>query len=77
VKVQALEEQLQAAIEKADSYVESNLYPRIIEENGGVGMNASTGEIPPTTSTTSPANRVELWFYLESARFLHPVYREF
>ncbi len=77
VKVQALQEQLQAAIEKADSYVESNLYPRIIEENGGVGMNASTGEDSTDYFYNFPANRVELWFYLESARFLHPVYREF
>jgi len=76
-KIKTLEEQLQGAIEKADSYVVSNLYPRIIEENGGVGMNASTGEDSTDYFYNFPANRVELWFYLESARFLHPVYREF
>jgi predicted Zn-dependent peptidase len=76
-KIKTLEEQLQGAIEKADSYVEPNLYPRIIEENGGVGMNASTGEDSTDYFYNFPANRVELWFYLESARFLHPVYREF
>jgi predicted Zn-dependent peptidase len=76
-KIKTLEEQLQGAIEKADSYVEPNLYPRIIEENGGVGMNASTGEDSTDYFYNFPANRVELWFYLESSRFLHPVYREF
>jgi predicted Zn-dependent peptidase len=76
-KVQAFEEQLQAAIEKADTYTVPNLYPRIIEENGGVGMNASTGEDSTDYFYNFPANRVELWFYLESSRFLHPVYREF
>ena len=76
-KIKAFEEQVQAAIEKADSYVVPNLYPRIIEENGGVGMNASTGEDSTDYFYNFPANRVELWFYLESARFLHPVYREF
>jgi predicted Zn-dependent peptidase len=76
-KIKALQEQLQAAIDKADSYVESNLYPRIIEENGGVGMNASTGEDSTDYFYNFPANRVELWFYLESSRFLHPVFREF
>jgi predicted Zn-dependent peptidase len=76
-KVKALEAELQAAIEKADSYVVSNLYPRIIEENGGVGMNASTGEDSTDYFYNFPANRIELWFYLESARFLHPVFREF
>jgi predicted Zn-dependent peptidase len=76
-KVKTLEEQVQGAIEKAASYVEPNLYPRIIEENGGVGMNASTGEDSTDYFYNFPANRTELWFYLESARFLHPVYREF
>jgi predicted Zn-dependent peptidase len=76
-KIKTLQEQLQAAIEKADTYVVPNLYPRIIEENGGVGMNASTGEDSTDYFYNFPANRVELWFYLESARFLHPVYREF
>jgi predicted Zn-dependent peptidase len=77
VKIKALEEQVAAAIEKADTYVVPNLYPQIIEENGGVGMNAGTGEDSTDYFYNFPANRVELWFYLESARFLHPVYREF
>ncbi len=76
-KIKALQEQVQAAIEKADAFVVPNLYPRIIEENGGVGMNASTGEDSTDYFYNFPANRVELWFYLESSRFLHPVYREF
>lgn len=76
-KLKTLDEQLQAAIEKADDYIEPNLYPRIIEENGGVGMNASTGEDSTDYFYNFPANRVELWFYLESSRFLHPVYRDF
>jgi predicted Zn-dependent peptidase len=76
-RIKALEDQLHEAIEKADDYVEPNLYPRIIEENGGVGMNASTGEDSTDYFYNFPANRIELWFYLESARFYHPVYREF
>jgi predicted Zn-dependent peptidase len=76
-KLKALDEQLHEAIEKADDYVEPNLYPRVIEENGGVGMNASTGEDSTDYFYNFPANRIELWFYLESARFYHPVYRQF
>src|SRR4051812_44145848 len=72
-----LDAALDAAIEKANSYVVPNLYPQIIEENGGVGMNASTGEDSTNYFYNFPANRIELWFYLESARFLHPVLREF
>ena len=76
-KLKALQARLDAAIEKADSYAEENLYPRIIEQNGGVGMNAETSEDSTKYFYNFPANRVELWFYLESARFLHPVPRQF
>jgi hypothetical protein len=43
-KIKALEADLDGAIEKAKSFVVDNLYPRTIEENGDVGMNANTGE---------------------------------
>ena len=40
-------------------------------------MNAETQEDSTDYFYNFPANRVELWFYLESSRFLHPVSREF
>ncbi len=76
-KLKKLQADLDAAIEKANDYVVDNLYPRIIEENGGVGMNASTSEDSTNYFYNFPANRIELWYYLESSRFLHPVYRQF
>ena len=76
-KIEALEADVKAAIEKADSYVIPNLYPTIIEENGGVGLNAGTSYDSTEYFYNLPANRVELWFNLESGRFLHPVFREF
>lgn len=76
-KLEALQKAVSDAIEKADTFVVPNLYPEIIEENGGVGMNAETQEDATEFFYNFPANRVELWFYLESARFLHPVTREF
>jgi predicted Zn-dependent peptidase len=76
-KVKALSAELQAAIEKANSYVIPNLYPQIIEENGGVGLNAQTGQDATEYYYSLPSNRIELWFLLESQRFLHPVFREF
>jgi predicted Zn-dependent peptidase len=54
-----------------------NLYPTIIEENGGVGLNAFTALDSTEYFYNLPANRIELWFLLESQRFLHPVFREF
>jgi predicted Zn-dependent peptidase len=76
-KISALDADVKAAIAKADSYVVSNLYPTIIEENGGVGLNAFTAHDSTEYFYSLPANRVELWFNLESGRFVHPVFREF
>ncbi len=76
-KIQALEAQVKDAIATADSFVEENEYDRIVESNGGVGMNASTAEDSTNYFYSFPENRIELWFYLESERFLHPVFREF
>ncbi|MCU1257420.1 MAG: peptidase domain protein [Bryobacterales bacterium] len=76
-RIPQLEAALKAAIEKASSYVEPNLYPRIIEESGGVGLNAGTAEDSTEYFYNLPENKMELWFLLESARFLHPVFRDF
>jgi predicted Zn-dependent peptidase len=76
-KVAELEAQVKDAIATADSFVEENEYDRIVESNGGVGMNAGTGEDSTNYFYSFPVNRMELWFYLESARFLQPVFREF
>jgi predicted Zn-dependent peptidase len=76
-KIEALQTELKAAIAKADSYVEDNQYDRIVESNGGVGMNAGTAEDQTTYYYSFPSNRIELWFLLESERFLNPVFREF
>lgn len=76
-KVKALEAEVKEAVEKADRYVVPNLYPTLIEENGGVGLNAFTARDSTEFFYNLPANRIELWFLLESQRFLHPVFREF
>jgi predicted Zn-dependent peptidase len=48
-----------------------------VESQGGVGMNASTDLDETAYQYSFPQNRLELWAYLESERFLHPVMREF
>src|SRR5262249_31884762 len=42
-----------------------------------VGLNASTDRDETTYYYSFPQNRLELWAYLESERFLEPVMREF
>jgi predicted Zn-dependent peptidase len=76
-KIEVLEAELKAANEKANSLVEPNLYPRMIEQNGGAGMNAQTGVDATEYFYSLPSNRIELWFLMESERFIQPVFREF
>ena len=76
-RVEALEKELAAAIEVANSYVVQNEFPRVVEENGGVGFNAGTGLDATQYFYSLPANRMELWFLLQSEWFRNPIYREF
>ena len=76
-KLKSLEADLKGAIERADSLVNPNEYDRLIEENGGVGLNAGTAMDTTNYYLNYPANRLELWFLLESERFVRPVFREF
>jgi predicted Zn-dependent peptidase len=76
-KVAQLEKAWKDAIAEADKYVVSNEFSKIVDRNGGVGMNAGTQSDSTIFFYSMPSNRVELWAYLESERFLHPVFREF
>jgi len=76
-KVAALEKAWQDAIKQADQYVIRNQYDTIVESNGGNGMNASTSDDETIYFYSFPVNRLQLWAYLESERFLQPVMREF
>jgi predicted Zn-dependent peptidase len=76
-KLAQLQKAWQDSIAKADQYVVRNEYPEILEREGGVGVNASTGFDETQYNYSLPVNRAELWAYLESERFLQPVMREF
>jgi len=75
--VRVLQTQFRMALDRAQGYVRPNEFARIIEQNGGVGLNASTGEDATQYFYSLPSNRLELWFLMESQRFAHPVFREF
>jgi len=76
-KVAELEKAWKDAIATADKYVVKNEFGEIVEREGGTGMNAFTGSDVTGYFYSFPVNRVELWAYLESERFLKPVMREF
>lgn len=76
-KIKQLEKAWQDAIQEAQQYVIPNQFGEIIEKNGGEGLNAFTRDDETGYHYSLPTNRFELWAYLESERFLHPVMREF
>jgi predicted Zn-dependent peptidase len=76
-KLQELKQAWEDAIQEAQKYVVPNEFGEIVESNGGEGMNAFTSDDTTGYSYSMPANRLELWAYLESERFLHPMMREF
>jgi predicted Zn-dependent peptidase len=76
-KLQQLEKAWKDAIAEADKYVVGNAFGKLVEQNGGEDMNANTSYDETAYHFSLPENRLELWAYLESERFLHPVMREF
>lgn len=63
--------------EEAARLVVNNEFGQAIEEQGGVGLNATTAADATQYYFSLPSNKLELWFSLESARFLDPVIRDF
>ena len=76
-KLKQLEKAWKDAITEADKFVVGNEFGKIVEQNGGEDMNAFTSFDETGYHYSLPENRLELWAYLESERFLHPVLREF
>ena len=76
-KLKELEKDWKDAIAAADKYVVPNQFGKIIEQSGGQDLNAFTDYDETAYHYSLPVNRLELWAYLESDRFLHPVLREF
>lgn len=76
-RLEQLKAELKFAQDAAGEFVVTNEFGRIVEKNGGVGLNAGTGSDQTVYFFSLPSNRVELWFAMESSRFIDPVMREF
>ena len=76
-RLASLKKSFDHAVEAAGKYVIPNQFSEIAEQNGAVGVNASTSEDSTQYFWSMPSNRLELWAYLESSRIGHPVEREF
>jgi predicted Zn-dependent peptidase len=63
--------------DSARTFVVPNEFDRILTTAGAQGLNASTDSEATTYFVELPANRLELWFAMESDRMTDPVFREF
>lgn len=77
LRLQALDEAFRRAQEEAGTFVVSNDYSKILDENGAVGINAYTRVDNTNYFYALPSNRLELWARLEGDRLVQPVLREF
>lgn len=76
-KLKKLEEEFEKAKEEAKLYVKPNEFSEIVEREGCTGLNASTSFDQTQYYYNFPSNKLELWAYIESERFIDPVLREF
>jgi predicted Zn-dependent peptidase len=67
-----------AALEKRQrDLIVKNEFDRIYTNAGASGMNAGTSNDFTIYFINVPANKLELWFWMESDRLANPVFREF
>jgi predicted Zn-dependent peptidase len=76
-RIAQLQEQFEEATETAEQYIAEGEYENILERNGVNGLNAYTSADATGYVYSLPANKLELFFALESDRFMNPVFREF
>ena len=72
-----LEKEFAGLIAQQRDILVKNEFDRIYSGSGGSGMNAFTSEDMTAYFITVPANKLELWMWMESDRIFHPVFREF
>ena len=76
-RIAKLEKQFEEAQEEAESHIQDGEFENILERNGATDLNAYTSRDATVYQYSLPANKLELFFALESDRFVNPVLREF
>eukprot|EP01025_Chloroclados_australasicus_P056588 TRINITY_DN7023_c0_g2_i1.p1 TRINITY_DN7023_c0_g2~~TRINITY_DN7023_c0_g2_i1.p1 ORF type:complete len:511 (-),score=58.01 TRINITY_DN7023_c0_g2_i1:678-2210(-) len=75
-QINTLQRKLDDLQNDANKYVIPNAYGQLLEEEGGIGLNAVTSHDSTRFFVSIPSNKLELWFALESERLQFPVFRE-
>lgn len=76
-KIKSLRDQMAQLQDSQKKYIIKDELWETYLENGGTGLNANTGNDGTQFFVSLPANRLELWAWLESDRLRNPVFREF
>jgi predicted Zn-dependent peptidase len=76
-KLKKLSRQLRLLQKKEKKWIVESEIDRLYTENGGISLNASTGQDLTTYHVSIPSNKIELWARIESDRMTNPVFREF
>ncbi len=72
-----LREEMKALQAQQKEFIVKDEFDQIYTEAGASGMNAGTMQDATLYFVTVPANKLEMWFWMESERLLNPVFREF
>ena len=76
-RLEELYKQMKELQDEQHTYIVKDEYDKVYTTLGASGMNAFTNTDATTYFITVPANKLELWFWMESGRLMHPVFREF
>lgn len=76
-KIEKLEKEFKDVQEEHSKIVDQAGFMKILESEGGSGLNAGTSADSTVYLISLPSNKAELWAMMESARFKDPVFREY
>jgi predicted Zn-dependent peptidase len=72
-----LRKQFDELVEQERKVIVKNEFDVLLSREGASGANAFTSEDMTAYFENVPANKLELWMWMESERIFHPVFREF
>ena len=72
-----LEARFDSLVAEQRANMVKNEFEQVLQRNGATGINAFTSEDMTVYFETVPANKLELWFWVEADRLKNRVFREF
>ena len=76
-RLQELRAELEELFKEEKQYIVKDELDQVYTSLGASGLNAGTTNDQTLYFINLPANKLELWFWMESDRLLNPVFREF